>query len=362
MPIAHARGLPPNVEPCSPGRNTPRTSAIGDDGGQRHDPAAERLAEDVHVGDDALVLAGERRAGPAETRLDLVRHQEDAALGAELAGRTEVPLGRHDHARLALDRFDEERDRVVIDRGAKRFHISVRDGPEPRGERAEAALRGRIVGEPDDRDRSPMEVPVSDDDLRAVGGDPLHVVAPPPRGLDRGLDGLGAGVHGEHHVLVREVGEIAAEHRERVVVERARGERDQLELRVRGLDQPWVAMSEVERGVRREHVEVSLPLDVGHPGSLPARDDDRKRVVVVGRVALGKREQFLRARAGGLVGCHPKAPAHPSDVIIPGSRRSRSRTPHPAISTRSPHRRCRPARGRHRSGGLRTSGGRDHPG
>ena len=212
MPIAHASGIAAERRAVFAGPEHPEDVAIGDDGGQRHDPATERLAEDVHVGDDALVLAGERRAGPAETRLDLVRHQEDAALGAELAGRTEVPLGRHDHARLALDRFDEERDRVVIDRGAKRFHISVRDGPEPRGERAEAALRGRIVGEPDDRDRSPVEVPVSDDDLRAVGGDPLHVVAPPPRGLDRGLDGLGSGVHGEHHVLVREVREIAAEH------------------------------------------------------------------------------------------------------------------------------------------------------
>ena len=119
-------GLPPNVEPCSPGRKTPEHVAIGDDGGQRHDPAAERLAEDVDVGDDALVLAGERRAGPSEARLDLVCHQQDAALGAELARRTQVALGRHDHPRLALDRFDEERDRVVIDRSAKRVDVSVR--------------------------------------------------------------------------------------------------------------------------------------------------------------------------------------------------------------------------------------------
>jgi hypothetical protein len=109
----------------------PRTCAIGDDGGQRHDPATERLAEDVHVGDDALVLACERRAGPPETRLDLVGHQQDAALGAELAGRTEVPLGRHDHAGLALDRLDEERDRVVVDRGAQRFDIPYGTDPNP---------------------------------------------------------------------------------------------------------------------------------------------------------------------------------------------------------------------------------------
>ena len=40
----------------------------GHHGGHRHDAAAERLAQDVHVGHDILVLARERGAGPAEAR------------------------------------------------------------------------------------------------------------------------------------------------------------------------------------------------------------------------------------------------------------------------------------------------------
>ena len=59
--------------------------AVRHHGRQRHDAAAERLAEDVHVGHDVLVLDGERRAGAAEPRLDLVGDQQHAALGAELA-------------------------------------------------------------------------------------------------------------------------------------------------------------------------------------------------------------------------------------------------------------------------------------
>ena len=86
-PIAHASGLPPNVLPCSPGLEDAEHVLVGDDRGHRHDPAAERLAEDEHVGPDALVLARERRPGAAEARLDLVGDEQHAALGAELAGR-----------------------------------------------------------------------------------------------------------------------------------------------------------------------------------------------------------------------------------------------------------------------------------
>ena len=49
MPIAQASGLPPNVLPCSPG-GTRRAPRVGHDRRHRHDPAAERLAQDVDVG------------------------------------------------------------------------------------------------------------------------------------------------------------------------------------------------------------------------------------------------------------------------------------------------------------------------
>ena len=61
-----------------PGAITPSTSSLADDRRQRHDPAAERLAEHVEVGHDVLVVAGERAPGAPEAGLDLVGDQQDA--------------------------------------------------------------------------------------------------------------------------------------------------------------------------------------------------------------------------------------------------------------------------------------------
>ncbi len=89
-PTAQASGLPPKVEPCSPGRSTPSTSRFADDRGDRDDAAAERLAEQVHVGHDALVVARERLAGAAEAGLDLVGDEQHVVRGADLADRRQV--------------------------------------------------------------------------------------------------------------------------------------------------------------------------------------------------------------------------------------------------------------------------------
>src|SRR6202008_4557742 len=63
-----------------PGTEDAEDVAPGDDRRQGPDPAAERLAEDVDVGDDVLVLARERRAGASEAGLDLVGDQQDVPL------------------------------------------------------------------------------------------------------------------------------------------------------------------------------------------------------------------------------------------------------------------------------------------
>ena len=71
-----ASGLPPKVEPCSPGRSTPSTSRFATTAETGHDAAAERLAEQVDVGHDALVVAREGLAGAAEAGLDLVGDEQ----------------------------------------------------------------------------------------------------------------------------------------------------------------------------------------------------------------------------------------------------------------------------------------------
>ena len=67
-PTAQASGLPPNVEPCSPGVKHAEDRRGATTAETRHDAAAERLAEAVHVGLHALVVAGERVPGAAEAR------------------------------------------------------------------------------------------------------------------------------------------------------------------------------------------------------------------------------------------------------------------------------------------------------
>ena len=226
MPIAQASGLPPNVEPCSPGRNTPSTSrfATTADNGMMPPPSA--LPSTYTSGTTSSWSQANVVPGAAEARLDLVGDQQDVDVGAELARGAQVALGRNDHARLALDRLDEERDGVLVDRLAQRVDVAVGNRLEPRRERSEP---GRA---PTGRSRSstivtvrPWKLPSRHEDLRAIRRHALDVVAPAAGRLDRGLDRLGAGVHREHHVLAGELGEVAAEDGERVVVERARGQR-----------------------------------------------------------------------------------------------------------------------------------------
>ena len=58
-----------------------------------------------------------------------------------------------------------------------------------------------------------------------------------------------------------------------------------------------MAVAEVQRGVRRQRVEVAPPAVVGDPRALGVGDRDRQRVVVVGGVAVGDRGRVLRAEA-----------------------------------------------------------------
>ena len=73
---------------------------------------------------------------------------------------------------------------------------------------------------------------------------PLTIVAPLARGFERGLDGFGAGVHGQGHLEAGELVQVAEEQRELVVAEGARGERDLLRLaamawKIAGWQWPW---------------------------------------------------------------------------------------------------------------------------
>ena len=82
--------------------------AEGDEGADRH-AAAEALGEGHRVGHDAGLLEGEPRAGAADAGLHLVEHEQRADLAGDLAGRAQVGRAARAHARLALDRLEDER-------------------------------------------------------------------------------------------------------------------------------------------------------------------------------------------------------------------------------------------------------------
>ena len=138
---------------------------IGNDGGDRHDAAAQRLAQQVDVSRHVLVLAGERAAGASEPGLDLVGDEQHPMLAGQLAYPGQVARRRDPYAGLALDRLQQHGDDVVGDRVAERCQIPVRDGDEAGGVRAEMIMGQRVVGEADDRGGPAVEVAGRDDDL-----------------------------------------------------------------------------------------------------------------------------------------------------------------------------------------------------
>ncbi|MGC0369449.1 hypothetical protein RKD05_001701 [Microbacterium sp. SLBN-111] len=273
---------------------------VRDDGGQGQDATAQRLAEEIDVGHDAFAVARERLAHAAEARLDLVGDEQHVVLGADLPHPAEEPLRRDDDAGLALDRLEEHRGGVLVDRGGDGIRVSVGHMDEAGRVRTEVVVRGGVVAETDDRRGAAVEVTVRDDDGRGIRGDALRPVAPRAGDLDAGLDRLRAGVHRQHEILAAQLRERRGEGTELVVVEGAARERQTLQLLAGGGEDRRVPVAEVQRGVRRQQVEVALALDVGDPDALGARRDDRQRVVVVREVrAFGGDELRAEVVDGG---------------------------------------------------------------
>ena len=228
----------------------PSTSAGRGHRRHRHDAAAERLAEQVHVRHDALVLAGEGPARAAQTRLDLVGDEQHVALGAQLAyaragSRPAAPPrpARPGSAPAAPPRCCRRSPRPARPgrRTARSRSPACTGRSRPRASGSVEKLTMVVV--------RPWKLSVGDDDVRPAGRDALDPVAPLAGDLDRGLHRLGAGVHRQHQLHAAQLGQLAAEVGEPVVDERAAGQREPVQLGVRGVDQRRVPVAEVERRV-----------------------------------------------------------------------------------------------------------------
>ena len=282
-------------------------SRRGHDRGDRHDPAAERLAEQVHVGPHPVVLAGEGGAGPAQPGLDLIGDHERAVRRAQVPDGGQVTRRRHHDAGLALDRLDQDAHHVGVHRRGQRGGVPVGHDAEPGGVRPERGAGVGVGGEADDRRGPAVEIAVERHDDRLVSGHALDLVAPLAGGLDRRFHRLRAGVHRQHHLHARELRELGAEQAELVMVEGPADQGHPVQLPLRGSDQGRVAVAEVQRGVRREHVQVPAAAGIGDPGPLGLGDHDGQRVIVVRAVRLGQGAQVLRSHGHGVSPSHGRS-------------------------------------------------------
>src|SRR5512146_504795 len=221
-PDRRGQGITAESRAMRAGREYVHQLARAEKGRNRQHAAAQRLAEDQPVRADLLVLEGEPRAGASEAGLDLVDDEEDVVLVAERAHAREPAFGRDDDPAFALDRLDQHGGGLRRDRRFDRGEIAEGHGTEAWRERAEAVAVLGFRGEADDRGRAAVEIPGGDDDLGAIGRDALDAIAPAPRGLDRGLDRFGAGVHRQGLVEPGKGAELLEEGPEPVAVEGAR--------------------------------------------------------------------------------------------------------------------------------------------
>jgi hypothetical protein len=266
---------------------------VGQERADGIEAAAQRLADDQAVGADAFPLVGEHLAGAAQAALDLVADQQHVVLLAEGRGLLEEALGRNDDAGLALNGLDDEGAGVRRDGRFESLGVAEGDDLEARGEGAEAVLVLVLGREAHDGRGAAVEVVGADDDLGLVLLDALDLVAPLTRALDGGLDGFGAGVHGQDLVVAGQLGDGLVEPGQLVVAEGAAGQGDLGGLAPEHLQQTGVAVTLVDGAVRSQAVHVAVAFHVFYPDVFGLLDHQVEGMIVVGTELILHLDEFL---------------------------------------------------------------------
>ena len=249
------------------------------------------LGERHHIRRHALVLAGEPFAGAAQAGLDLIEHQEPAALVADPAQVLQIAVGGDLDAALAGDRLDEHGHDVLVVLGdlAYRRKVVVRHAVEALHQGFETGLDLAVAGRGKGRERAPVEAALGDDD---AGVQHLALVPIEPRKLDRRLVRLGARV-AEEGVVHR--GE-ATQALRKLLLQRdlvpVRGVHELARLiadrgRHRGMGVPQAA-----DGHAGQRVQVFVALRIPEPDAFAAHEGDRQ--AAEGRHQAGMRHFLLK--------------------------------------------------------------------
>src|SRR5256712_10894700 len=262
--------------------------------GADRDSAPERLREGEDVRHHAFVLHSEHPPRPSESRLDLVRDQEEVVVLRDLRDPGKPPLGGDDVPALSLDGLHE--DPRGVPWGSDRVHVQVLDDVRAvqvaarvlELVRAPIAVGERYMDDPGHCGKEPLLLHL----LARGEGEGAHRASverpeereehPPPRAplrdLDRGLVRLRPAVR-EEHLLRRlpggELREPLREPRLDVVVEvRPREVAELAHLFPDRVDDLRVAVTHVHDGDAAAEVDVRVPVDVlNHGPEGPFRDD-----------------------------------------------------------------------------------------
>ena len=112
----------------------------------------------------------------------------------------------------------------------------------------------------------------------------LDRISPFARRLDRGLDGLCAGVHRQGHVLAGQGTNALEKRAEPVRVKRARHDIQLCNLLLHQLDQPWMRMTVAYCRVSAHHVEVLVALVIPDMDAVCSGENHWQGLVVLGTV------------------------------------------------------------------------------
>ena len=269
---------------------------IGSHSGQRHYAAAQSLAQDEDVGLHGFVLHGEHIAGAGKTGLDFVGHEQDIVLGADLPHFLQITRRRHDDAGFALDGFSQESHGVFGDGGFQSGGVAVRDHLETGSVRSVIVLGQRIIGEADDGDGAAMEIVFANNDLLLAVFHAFDLGAPAAGSLQSGLNGLGAGVHGQNHVLAGGMAQGFIKIAQDGVVESAAGQSYFIQLILgRGHDLR-VTVSEIVSGVSGQHVIILASFRIVYFGAFRLDDDHILGMIVMSAVFVGLVDDLLSSK------------------------------------------------------------------
>lgn len=127
-----------------------------------------------------------------------------------------------------------------------------------------------------------MEVVGDTEDKSLVLLNSLDFVSPLSGNLDSSLGGLYTSVHGQNHLVAKDLTNLLSPLREDIVVESSRRQSKTASLLSQGLDKLGVAMALVDGTVGRQEIKVLATLGVPYINALSLGEDNRERVVVVG--------------------------------------------------------------------------------